>query len=496
MKESFIPLSRQENFPSHRHLKWLIAFLLAYFGLRLLFFAITIASYVPPDEVTHLGLSQIFSKLLFLPDNTPASYQYGLVTNIPWLYYWVMGKLLVLNVFGIQDLLFLRLLNLPLAFGVVFFAWRVLRLVTNDRLAQLLLVVVMTNTLMLSFLSASVSYDNLANLFAVMSIYYLMAFFRERSGRSLGLSLLCQLAGCLTKSSFLPLALMLTVLLVVRECKALPELFTVVTRWVRTVGPGGVVLVAGILIGVLLNLHLYGGNYLHYGKVVPEMSDVLPLENVMQNRLAARDTIFMQFKEGNISYRQALQKTSFIRHEGDRAGTIYLIQNYHRRQSHGGQLLGPLAYSVPWGERVLSTVFGIMGHRSMHNRFPTLLPILGLLVLSAFAFLRRWRPGATGGVPTCLAVLTVGYVVFIMYVFNYRNYLYYENFDVALQGRYIFPIIGPAYVLFSYYLMRLFRGGEARLVLASLAAVIFILSDLPFFLYHATPQWFSVFYGF
>lgn len=130
-----------KEFPSSRQLKWILAFLCLYFGLRLLFFALFISPYIPPDEVTHLGLAKIFSKVLLLPENSVETYQYGLVTNISWLYYWVMGKLLPLNVFGISDLLFLRLFNVLFAFGTVFFSWRLLRLLTDDRLTQLLLVV-------------------------------------------------------------------------------------------------------------------------------------------------------------------------------------------------------------------------------------------------------------------------------------------------------------------------------------------------------------------
>jgi hypothetical protein len=194
-----------ETFPSSCHLKWSLIFLLVYFGLRLVFFAVTISPYVPPDENTHFELSRIFSTVFFLPQNSPETYEFGLVTNIPWLYYWIMGRLLALNFFGIPDLLFLRLLNIPFAFATVYFVWRTLRLLTDDRLSQMLLVVAMTNTIMFSFLSAFVSYDNLTNLLAAMAVYYLLAFFKNRSGDMLVISFLCQIAGSLTKVAFLPL---------------------------------------------------------------------------------------------------------------------------------------------------------------------------------------------------------------------------------------------------------------------------------------------------
>lgn len=493
MKENHISLPRQENFPSTRQLKWLIAFLLAYFSVRLLFFAVAIPNYVPPDEITHLGLAKIFSKVFLLPDNSPETYQYGLVTNVPWLYYWLTGKLMALNVFGVSDLLFLRILNIPLAFATVYFSWRMLRLLTDDRLTQLLVVVVMTNTLMFSFLSASISYDNLTNLFAVMAIYYLLAFFKEKCGNHLALSLACQLAGCLTKLSFLPLALILNLLLISREYRGLRNVPTAVRSYYKESGRRGLVLLFAILVGLILNLQLYLGNYIQYGQAKPDMAKVVSTENAMQYRISARDIIFYLFKEGRVNYDQAISMTSSIRHEGDRAGAVYMIQNYRNRQYWGDELLGPLEYILPWGQRMLATIYGVMGHLSMPNNYPAILPIQVLFILAGFACLLRWRAKEAAGLPLILAVTCGAYALFLMYVFNYRLYLYTESLNSALQGRYIFPVISAFYVLFSYYLLQLFNGERARLMVALAAALVFILSDFPFFLFHATPIWFSDF---
>ena len=63
--------------------------------------------------------------------------------------------------------------------------------------------------------------------------------------------------------------------------------------------------------------------------------------------------------------------------------------------------------------------------------------------------------------------------------------------DLALQGRYIFPVLGPIYIIVCYYLLRLFRSEYTRLVAAGAVSLLFIASDLPYFLLHATPDWFS-----
>lgn len=483
----------EKAYPSSRQLKWSVSLLLVYFGLRLLFFALAISPFVPPDEVTHFGVSRIFSEVFFLPENSPETYQYGLVTNTPYLYYWTMGRLLAVNVFGIPDLLFLRLLNIPFAFATLYFVWRMLRLLTDDRLAQLLLIVAMTNTLMFSFLSAFVTYDNLTNLLAAMAVYYLLAFFRTRSGNLLAFSFLCQLAGSLTKPAFLPLVLVLNILLFIHEFRNLRDLPGALPAYFKGEGWRSLGLFLAILLGLTLNIHLYGGNYLHYGSLAPEMYEVLPPESAMQNRIAARDRIFMLLKGGHVSIDEALAMTSQISHPADRNDTIYLIENYAGRRYSGAQLLGPLEYIAPWGLHMLATIFGILGHRSMLNQGPTILPFIALMVLTVLGILIRWRPREAAWFPAYLAAIACFFGMFLMYAVNYRTYLYYESFILALQGRYIFPVLGPIYVLSSYYLLRLFKGGYARLGISVAASLFFIASDFPYFLLHVTPDWFAQF---
>ena len=60
-----------------------------------------------------------------------------------------------------------------------------------------------------------------------------------------------------------------------------------------------------ILISLVLNIQLYGGNYHQYGKLNPEMAEVLSPELALKNRIAARDVIFDYFKDGKINYMQA-----------------------------------------------------------------------------------------------------------------------------------------------------------------------------------------------
>ncbi len=478
------------NLLSQRSFNWLLAAVLVYFGARLVFFAVSISPLIPPDETTHFGICRIYSGTLLMPENSPDTYTYGLVTNIPYLYYWIMGRLLVLNFFGISDLLFLRLLNILLALATIFFVLRMLRLLTDNRLARIVLAVAMTNTLMFSFLSASVSYDNLTNLLAAMAVYYLLAFFKTRSGGRLAFSLLCQFAGCLTKVAFLPLALILDITLLLHETGNIRNLPGALRTYFHAIGWPRHVLMLGIFFFLALNIQLYVGNYLHHGSLTPTMAEVLSPGEAMQNRLEARNMIFNLFKEGKVSMGEALDMTSQISHPGDRADAKALIFNYAYMKDEGSGLMGIGAYAVFWAEKMAATVFGIAGHLAMLSSGPTLWPFSALIILTVLSVLIRWRPSDILWLPSCLLMIVFSYAS-VLFVVNHRTYLDYWTPAIALQGRYIFPVLGPVYVLSTYYLLRLFRNKFARLAMSVAVCFIFIGFDFPYFLLRVTSQWFA-----
>src|SRR5450631_1425147 len=435
-----IPDNGEKGFVSGTFLRWATGILLAYFGVRLLFFALNISSFVPPDEVTHAGICKAFSKVFLFPENSSATYEFGLVTNTAWLYYWVMGKLLHLNFFGLSDLVFLRLLNIPLAFGTVWYALRLLRLLTYNRLAQLLLIVVMTNTPMFSLLSASVSYDNLANLLAAMAIYYEFAFFKNRSGGLLVASLLCQMAGSLTKITFLPLILVLNVLLVLNEVKNHKIVSEEFRRQFRPSSRRTWLTFLLLIIAGGLNLQLYAGNYLRFGSVNPGMSQVISPEIAMQSRLDARGMIFNRYKEGAISYMDALILTGEIKHPGDKADTFYLLMNYEKLKRYPQLWLSPLSYANFWVQTMAASIFGIRAHLGMFKPPLYLLPMYVVMALAFLGFIIRWRPREAGWSPLSLAVVAVSYAGVLIYEVNYDSYLNYGEPSLTVYGRYLFIV--------------------------------------------------------
>ncbi|HWI41573.1 MAG TPA: hypothetical protein VNX25_08800 [Verrucomicrobiae bacterium] len=464
--------------------------ILTYFVIRLGFFAITISPFAPPDEVTHFGVSKVYSTVFLLPDNTPESYRYGLVTNIPWLYYWLMGKLLHLNFFGIPDLVFLRLLNIPLAVGTVLYARRTLLLITRDRLSEFLLLVVMTNMLMFSFLSASVTYDNLTNLLAMMSVYHFSAFLAYRNGDDLVVSILCQMAGVLTKVTFLPLALVLNLVLVLHEARKLRAFPAGLREWVLRSKRRAFFQTALLILLLGLSLHLYGGNYLKYGSLAPGMAEVLTPAAAMEYRIAAREAIFRQYTEGKISYMQALQMVPAIKHSGDISDTFYMLMNYEKLKQDPSLWMTLPQYAAFWFQNITGMVFGIKGHLSMYKPTLWLIPVYSAMALAAVGFFLRGGFREEGRLPAVLTVIALFYCGYLFYKVNYSAYTYYGVPGITLQGRYIFPVLGIIAVLFCRYLIAVFKGVRTRTAVAAATGVLFVWYDFPWFLMHVTADWF------
>lgn len=485
------PASGTSDLISSSALKWGIGLFLVYFAARLLFLAASVSSYVPPDEITHAGLCQLFSKVLLLPGNSPDSYDLGLVTNTPWLYYWVMGKLLHLNIFALPDLFFLRLVNIPFAFGTIYYSWRLLKLVTEDRLTQLLLVVALSNLPMLSLLSASVSYDNMANFLAALATYYMFAFFRSNGAGLLAVSLIAQMTGALTKITMPLLALLLELLLLVHLVRQRRACAQGLAAFVK--GAPLRALLAALLLfaGLSLNLQLYAGNYLHYGTLTPSMAQVLSPAAAMQNRIGARDTIFRDFAEGKISYMDALEKAGEIKHVGDKSDTFFLLMNYQGLKQNPALWMGLPQYALLWCQSMVGTIFGIKGHLFMGKDPGYLVPLYLLFAAAVAGLLLRWRPRHPGTMTASLAALAISFAGYLMYKVNYSSYLFYGTPGPTLHGRYLFTVLAPVSVLFCHYLLSLCRVGSVRVLLALCTAVIFIWYDFPWFLTHATAQWFS-----
>ena len=301
----------------------------------------------------------------------------------------------------------------------------------------------------------------------------------------------CQMAGSLTKVTFLPLILVLSILLFMYEWHNLTSFIGGVRYYFRTSPCGAGLVLIVFLVAFGLNLQLYAGNYLRYGTLNPSMPTVLSPEKAMNYRLDARGMIFNQYKEGKISYMDALILTGEIKHPGDKADTFFLLMNYENLKRNPQLWLGPLQYIKVWYINMVSSVFGIKAHLIMDKGLRYLIPLYAVMLVSLLGFIFRWRPGESGWMPLSLAATAFFYAGYIMYKINYDTYLNYGAPGLTLYGRYLFPVLAPCCVLMCHYLLLLFHNRYIRQSLALSTALLFISYDFPWFVIHATPEWYD-----
>jgi hypothetical protein len=458
---------------------------LTWFAARVTFMALELHPFVPPDETTHIGRMVAYAKVWGVPDNGPATFEYGLLDRRPWLYYWLLARSLALNVFPLPDLIFARLVNglLGVATAAVGVLW--MRDWCRSGWAPVLFAVLVTNTLMFTGLSASVSYDNGANLLAAGSVFALTRFRTTRSVDWLLAFAALVFAGCLAKRTFLPLAFLLAVLLVLRERSQLRGAVAQAQQALRAVRPRTYVLLATTLVLAAFTLSLYGGNLAHYGKLRPGFDQVVGEENAMLNRIHARDRIVGGFRDGKITLREAQASASLIRHRGDRTDTLFLLKTSQLPES---SLVGRVPYIGEWVWRMLRTSVGYLGHRRAVKPDSTLAIYFGIFALGGVLAAWRWRPGASQGVPVDAAFLVIGFAFVLMWLVNYPTYEKSRYIEMALQGRYAFPVLVPFYGLVAWSLGEL-PPPRLRPWLVAGAALFFLYGDLPWLLPQLGPAW-------
>ncbi len=459
-----------------------------YFGLRLAYFATHIHPYIPPDETTHMGRSIAYSKVLFIPENSPETYEFGLVTHRPFLYYCLMGRVLNLNVFSMDDLIFLRLANglLGVITAVYVFLW--IRLVTGNKLVHIVTVIIFTNLLMVTGLFAAISYDNLANLLSAMSVYYLTVFVSRRSANAFVSFLVCILGACLSKKTILPLALILFAVLIIRERRRLCKVPAAAAQYFRAFGAGHFILFLIACIMFIGNVCVYGGNLLKFGHISASGPEILGVDNAMKYRIFAQSYIARQFELGNYSYRTALEKAHEIKNLGDRNTTIAMLQNARDAARIRKSLMHRAQYVTQWFHLMVERTVGYTGHQFLMKEAQGLYPYYIVLFVSGIVLIRKLDLKLERGHIFWSLVITVSYVLVLMWYVNYRTYVRFGLLGLGFTGRYLFPVAMPMFGLTAYHLINFF-GRKIQIATVILISAFFIYGDFIFFLRTVPDYW-------
>lgn len=89
-----------------------------------------------------------------------------------------------------------------------------------------------------------------------------------------------------------------------------------------------------------------------------------------------------------------------------------------------------------------------------------------------------------------LVVVSLLYFTILVGYYNYRIYLVSHAPFLGVQGRYLSPVLVPACLAASHFMLS-WRQRWLKILIAVAVSAVFLWGDLPFFLRHAGDAWYS-----
>jgi len=418
-----------------------------WFIFQAVFFALNVIYTVPPDEGSQLITAKLYNESNCLTiENSPKTYWMGNVKTRP-LYPMIMGKIFlnINNIFGISDYIFLRIINVILGIFFMFFSYLMIKEVTKNKLIQLSILIILSNLMMLVFLYGAISRDNLTNLIAVMSIYYMIKFIKTCNRFYLLMILLTMVIGSLTKISYLPLIVIELAIFLFFIKEIINNKDKLLVKKIKIKELSCIVVI--IILGIANVMH-YGGNLIKYKTLEPSLGQAEG-----KNIKSSNEKVY-----------------------------IMLAKTAHTRDK-----MNIFEYSVEWYKSIKDKTLGIMAHRHLHKSNNNIQMVLVniIILISTIILLLNTKKLFKDKPLLILVLISISYLLIILLYVNYRSYSITHDISAGLQGRYIFPIITPLITFIIYFVM--FKLPEiAKLLFTLIITILFVSEGFFYFVEHGS----------
>jgi hypothetical protein len=399
---------KKRLFPKIPVYKILLAFTLVYF---IAFGIIMVHTSGQPDQGPHGYYLRRFSETWGIPEEEPKNIYTS--TGRPYLYYWLTGAVfkilsLVFPSISLYRTLVWRLMSVFYSTFTVFYTYKLGRKISGNPYVGILAAFFLSNTLMFTFVSGGISYDNLMNLAAIAAIYHLVKLYKgEDFVRQTALIGIWVIIGSLTKNQFLLLTLIIFlawIFFVIRNIKKLSLSFN------KT----NMILVVLFIIFLGLFLGLYGVNLIRYSRITPACSQV-------------KDPIYCPTYQSRYDYYEPYD----------------LLWAWFVRD----KLMDPMKYAfIYWIYKMAESIWGILSHNTF---VPTL--SIGLHLVTIFwaigCFFYYWRQ--KDKILTLLVMILISYSLYTFF-WNYKTEIEFNFQHFVVTGRYLIPIMSVVFVLMAY----------------------------------------------
>lgn len=401
-----------------------------------------------PDQGKHVYYSSRFSETWGIPTEDPQSPYY--VTDNVYFYYWLNGAILkVSRVFMPEvegyslsrtEIFLLRLCSIMLSAATLFYVYRLASKVSGSQGGGILAAFFYANILMFVFISAGISFDTFVSLSSAAALFHLVCLLQQEDYTAntawMGIWLCL---GALSKNEGVLLAFILFLAWLLYSIIARNN---ITIRFNRT----NLVLIALLAVTSGLFLEFYGRNLIQYHRPIPKC------EQVKSEEACTRFAFRRELRQ-EVHYPELWEKRNFI--------------------------VGPFEYAMNyWLFNMVNGIWGIVSHNTYVPRFTTSLHSL-LIIWCIFCMARYWKKENI--VTTTLLLIILGYSGYVFFL-NYRSELVFNFRHFAVQGRYLFPVLGAFIALMVNYLLSINSQVVKKTILA-LAIILYFAGGLGTFVF-------------
>ncbi len=400
--------------------------IIGFFLIFAIFVSLNLKTGISPDEPAHFFFSQHYATTLGIPPDTEQTQTTGwYIQHNPFLYYWINGRVLNLVTFvapsapETAQLRILRLLNVLYSAAAVWFCYLLAKEFLEDSLWAVLPPFLLASTLMFTFLSAAVSYDNLANLLCFISLVCLVRMLKGQPFFPNAFkSATWALIGTLVKYPIVPFAFFVIIAILAFALRNRERIFVGVALKKQLVNKTFLF----FLLAFIGFLTIYGYNLLAYQSLTPRC------EKILNQQQCALSPYAQRYEEIALPQKMSLSQ---------------VIESGNP---------DPISYVVnQWFDVLLSRTYGIFGHLQYYPSHSLIFFKVWWMVIFVLV-LQNWAKG--GNIIAYLAAILIAYNA-VLIVLSYNSELVYGFRHIALHGRYYFPVIGIAYVLATFGISQL-----------------------------------------
>jgi hypothetical protein len=410
------------------------------------------------DENYHLGIIKIYAHHLnpFLSGQPAGGDEFGALARDPSYLYQYLMSFPYRFISWITDsqaaqVIFLRVINVGLfAWGVVLYRRVMQKTGAGNALINAVLAVFVLLPVV-PLLASQINYDNLLlpvsglTMLTALKLTGVMRQSKKLDFKLLTCLVVLLLVGGLVKYPFLPIALAITIYVIVEAIRIFSwqHLWRALTDGFKSLKPAAqAISVTAILIATLLFGQRYVVNLVRYHTPVPECDKVLNEKSCSQYSVWQR----------NYSYKQDKQQRSVMEKS-------------------------PVVFAADWFHGMwLRTFFSLAGPTvGYQTRGPLLLPGAGVIVFAAAgltAFIAAGRKQFRGyhkHVLVFLAAVTLTYSG-ALFLDNYKAFIELGR-PVAINGRYL-VVVYPFIIMAAAIALRSLLGNRPRLKLAVFGSVM------------------------